>query len=163
MHDGSLGTQTPPAVALSLVCIVLDLIQDLTDTTAGGTRTDQSGPRPRYVQPVNFYNETLQYSCFDRLGGVVSYLNKAYATELAQRLGQEQQQQEPETSATDVVPLMHLMGVPAAGVAGAPPPPLPPPPPAPAPAEQAIVVEMPLPLVASTQSGKRNCAIVEPI
>lgn len=42
-----------------------------------------------YVLPQYFYDGTLVYSHFDRLGGLVSYLNKTFRAELIDMLGEE--------------------------------------------------------------------------
>lgn len=42
---------------------------------------------PDYVLPQNFYDDTLTYRHFDRLGGLVSFLKKTFRTDLLERLG----------------------------------------------------------------------------
>lgn len=41
------------------------------------------------VRPINFYNGSLHYSFYERLGGVVSHLTKAFNQELLDRIGED--------------------------------------------------------------------------
>lgn len=43
---------------------------------------------PDYVLPQNFYDGTLTYSHYDRLGGLFSFLKKTFRTDLVERLGE---------------------------------------------------------------------------
>lgn len=43
---------------------------------------------PDYVLPQNFYDGTLTYNHYDRLGGLVSFLKKTFRTDLVERLGE---------------------------------------------------------------------------
>lgn len=85
MIPGNYGTPTQPAVALSFLCIVLDVLQQKFSGTAAGV--GPAAPIPA-VRPIYFYDGTLSYSSYDRLGGVLSYLTKTYNQELLERIGE---------------------------------------------------------------------------
>lgn len=71
-------THTQPAVALSFLCILLDVLQTM-------FRTSQL---PNCVLNEYFYAGKFYYTHLDRIGGVVSYLNKLYRRELLEKLGE---------------------------------------------------------------------------
>lgn len=73
-------TATQPAVALSLLCILLDIIR-----TTFILECPDDGV---FLPPKAFYDGSLQYFRFDRIGGVLTYLKRIYRDDLAQRLGQ---------------------------------------------------------------------------
>lgn len=83
MIPGNYGTPTQPAVALSFLCIVLDVLQQkFAAAGSGATAPIQA------VRPIHFYDGTLSYSSYDRLGGILSYLTKTYNQELLDRIGE---------------------------------------------------------------------------
>lgn len=81
-------TATQPAVALSLLCILLDIIR----TTFVMECPDEGV----FVPPKAFYDGSLQYFRFDRVGGVLTHLKRIYREDLAQRLGQTDEPSENE-------------------------------------------------------------------
>ncbi|XP_055716688.1 E3 ubiquitin-protein ligase RNF123 [Phlebotomus papatasi] len=74
------ATPTQPAVALSFLCILLDVTRQLLAVEVPQKRTQ--------VDPVNFYNDAFTYFHFDRLGGVLSHLKKVFRTEMIGALGE---------------------------------------------------------------------------
>lgn len=77
----SFSPPTQPAVALSFLCILLDALQtlyanELPDSTA-------------FVTPQTFYDGSLKYFHFDRVGGVLTHLQRHYRAELLARLGSD--------------------------------------------------------------------------
>lgn len=77
----SYAPPTQPAVALSFLCILLDVLQtlyanELPDSTA-------------FVSPQTFYDGSLKYFHFDRVGGVLTHLQRHYRQELMTRLGSD--------------------------------------------------------------------------
>ncbi|GAB0094919.1 E3 ubiquitin-protein ligase RNF123 [Sergentomyia squamirostris] len=76
----SYSSPTQPAVALSFLCILLDVARQL--------MTSEHPKKPVKVDPVNFYNDSFAYFHFDRLGGVLSHLKKVFRTEMINILGE---------------------------------------------------------------------------
>lgn len=72
-------TATQPAVALSLLCILLDILKTnfMMECPDGGI----------FVPPKAFYDGSLQYFRFDRIGGILSHLKRLYRDDLVQQLG----------------------------------------------------------------------------
>lgn len=72
---------TQPAVALSFLCILVD---------CGKTLFAEEHPdKSPYVQPLLFYDGSLKYYHFDRVGGVISYLRKNFRSQMIARLGED--------------------------------------------------------------------------
>lgn len=72
---------TQPAVALSFLCILLDVIQSL--------YANELSECAAFVPPCTFYDGSLQYFHFDRVGGVLTHLQRHYRQELQARLGSD--------------------------------------------------------------------------
>lgn len=77
----SYAPPTQPAVALSFLCILLDVIQLL--------YANELPESSAFVPPQTFYDGSLQYFHFDRVGGVLTHLKRHYRDELLARLGSE--------------------------------------------------------------------------
>lgn len=73
------STPTQPAVALSFLCILLDVTKSLFQT--------ECPDKLIFVKPQHFYDDSFNYSHFDRLGGILSHLKKTYRKELIKVLG----------------------------------------------------------------------------
>lgn len=67
------------SVALSFVCIVLDVVQRQCD--------HNDAPGCLSVDPEHFYRGSLTYTVCDRVGGVLSFLNKTFYSELERHIG----------------------------------------------------------------------------
>ncbi|KAJ6636383.1 E3 ubiquitin-protein ligase, partial [Pseudolycoriella hygida] len=76
---GHFVVPTQPAVALSFLCILLDVLRNLFNE-AIASQSDCISPR-------YFFDGTLSYSHMDRLGGSLSYLRNVYKKELIEALG----------------------------------------------------------------------------
>lgn len=72
---------TQPAVALSFLCILLDVIQSL--------YANELSECAAFVPSRTFYDGSLQYFHFDRVGGVLTHLQRHYRQELQARLGSD--------------------------------------------------------------------------
>lgn len=79
---------TQPAIALSLLCILLDILK-----TTFAMECPDDGV---FIPPKAFYDGSLQYYRFDRIGGVLSHLKRLYRDDLAQRLGLHNESTENE-------------------------------------------------------------------
>lgn len=77
--QGQYVVPTQPAVALSFLCILLEVLRHLFKTE---TQNQKDCISPRY-----FYDGTLKYTHMDRLGGNLSYLRNIYKKELVEMLG----------------------------------------------------------------------------
>lgn len=77
--QGHYVVPTQPAVALSFLCILLDVLRHLFNTE---TTNQKDCISPRY-----FFDSTLKYTHMDRLGGNLSYLRNVYKKELIEVLG----------------------------------------------------------------------------
>lgn len=77
--EGHYTSPTQPAVALSFLCILLDILQTLF--------AEECADSPTIVAPHYFYDGSLKYFHFDRIGGVLSHLNRQHRNELTVRLG----------------------------------------------------------------------------
>lgn len=82
MYAGSLGTQVQSTITLAFICIMLDVLRGQFASNA------LADPEPAHVRPIYFYNRTLSYTSYDRIGGLYSFLAKTYSVELAKRLGE---------------------------------------------------------------------------
>lgn len=74
-------THTQPAVALSFLCILLDVTKNLFH--------NECPDKLIFVKPQHFYDDSFDYQHFDRVGGVLSHLKKTYRRELAKVLGDD--------------------------------------------------------------------------
>ncbi len=74
---------TQPAVALSFLCLLLDVLRNLFNADV----TNQS----TILKPRYFYDGTFKYSHMDRLGGNLSYLRNVYKKELCEALGEQEE------------------------------------------------------------------------
>lgn len=77
----SYGPPTQPAVALSFLCILLDVLQAL--------YANELANCAAFVVPDTFYDGSLKYFHFDRVGGVLTHLQRQYRQQLITRLGSE--------------------------------------------------------------------------
>lgn len=77
--EGHYTSPTQPAVALSFLCILLDVVQTSFFVECNSEKV--------YVLPRNFYDGNLKYFHFDRVGGVLSHLKRHYHHELVAHLG----------------------------------------------------------------------------
>lgn len=51
------------------------------------TALKEDAIRTAFVRPISFYDGSLYYSFYERLGGVVSHLSKVFNQELLDRIG----------------------------------------------------------------------------
>lgn len=79
--EGHYTSPTQPAVALSFLCILLDTAQTLFEQECALSDV--------LVPTRKFYDNSLQYFHFDRVGGVLSHLKRHYRHELIAHLGSE--------------------------------------------------------------------------
>lgn len=84
----SYNNPTQPAIGLSSLCLILDVAKSMHDDeikNAGFAKMF------KYLDVDHryFYDGALVYSNVDRVGGVVSHLNKLYSEELKNTLGDE--------------------------------------------------------------------------
>lgn len=84
MQGGQNNSPTQPAVALSFLCILLDVLQQLF-----AEELEKSADRKCYVTPKNFYDGTFLYNNYDRVGGILVHLRKLYRKELMELLGED--------------------------------------------------------------------------
>lgn len=77
----SYAPPTQPAVALSFLCISLDVLQTL--------YANELPDSAAFVPPHTFYDGSQKYFHFDRVGGVLSHLQRHYREELIARLGSD--------------------------------------------------------------------------
>lgn len=77
----SYAPPTQPAVALSFLCISLDVLQTL--------YANELPDSAAFVPPHSFYDGSQKYFHFDRVGGVLSHLQRHYREELIARLGSD--------------------------------------------------------------------------
>lgn len=77
----SYAAPTQPAVALSFLCILLDVLQTL--------YANELPDSVAFVAPQTFYDGSLNYFHFDRVGGVLTHLQRHYREELVARLGSD--------------------------------------------------------------------------
>ncbi|XP_037034222.1 E3 ubiquitin-protein ligase RNF123 isoform X3 [Bradysia coprophila] len=78
-QQGHYVVPTQPAVALSFLCILLDVSRNL----FGEEVANQS----HCIVPRYFFDGTLRYAHMDRVGGNLSYLRNVYKKELIEALG----------------------------------------------------------------------------
>lgn len=82
----SYAPPTQPAVALSFLCILLDVLQSL--------YVNELSNSSAFIAPQTFYDGSLKYFHFDRVGGVLTHLQRHYHSELMARLGSDHNPQE---------------------------------------------------------------------
>lgn len=75
------STPTQPAVALSFLCILLDVTKSLFHT--------ECPDKLIFVKPQHFYDDSFDYHHFDRVGGILSHLKKTYRKELVKVIGED--------------------------------------------------------------------------
>lgn len=68
-------------VALSFLCILIDVIKQLLE--------EEADEQEVAINPRLFFDGTFQYQHFDRVGGVLSHLYKVHRNDMAQELGSE--------------------------------------------------------------------------
>lgn len=76
------NTTTQPAIGLSLLCLLLDIARDF---------HDKEKPDEEYLM-INtrfFFDGTFNYGASDRVGGVLSHLNKVFKKDLMEALGND--------------------------------------------------------------------------
>lgn len=88
LMEGHYTSPTQPAVALSFLCIILDIVKTL-------LASECSAQKP-YVEASNFYNGRLNYYHFDRVGGVLSHLKRHFHQELIAKLGKDHWHIQPD-------------------------------------------------------------------
>lgn len=80
LSSSNYSTPTQPAVALSFLCILLDVTKSLFHA--------ECPDKLIFVKPQHFYDASFDYHHFDRVGGILSHLRKAYRHELVKVLGE---------------------------------------------------------------------------
>lgn len=78
--QGNHATPTQPAVALSFLCLLLDIIRQLWTTECLN--------KPIIIDAKYFYDGTFKYQNVDRIGGVLSHLRKVHRQEMIEHLGE---------------------------------------------------------------------------
>jgi Kip1 ubiquitination-promoting complex protein 1 len=78
--SSSFTTTTQPAIGLSLLCLILDVAKQLHDSE--NTQQEHLTVDHRF-----FYDGSLTYGQNDRVGGVLSHLNKVFKKDLQEALG----------------------------------------------------------------------------
>lgn len=91
--EGHYTSPTQPAVALSFLCILLDIVKSMFES--------ECCDRKPFVDPSNFYNGCLNYYHFDRVGGVLSYLKRHFHAELVEKLGKHYWYIQPDKNEAD--------------------------------------------------------------
>lgn len=79
--EGHYTSPTQPAVALSFLCILLDIVEMLFER--------ESSTSMAFVQSKKFYDGSHKYFHFDRIGGVLSHLKRHYRHKLIAHLGSD--------------------------------------------------------------------------
>lgn len=106
--EGHYTSPTQPAVALSFLCILLDIIKNFLET--------ECPSRNPFIDPSSFYDGSSNYYHFDRIGGVLSYLKRHYHQELIEKLGRDHwylqpDQMQPTASGPDLNDICELRSV----------------------------------------------------
>lgn len=73
-------TPTQPAVALSFLCILLDVTKNLFQS--------EIPDKLVFIKPIHFYDESFGYNHVDRIGGILSHLKKTFRKDLVKMLGE---------------------------------------------------------------------------
>lgn len=104
--SASFTTTTQPAIGLSLLCLVLDVAKQLHDE-------ENSKQEHLTVNHRLFYDGSFNYGSNDRVGGVLTHLNKVFKKELTETLGVDhepvQQPQESTNFLRDIYSTMFLV------------------------------------------------------
>lgn len=104
--SASFTTTTQPAIGLSLLCLVLDVAKQLHDE-------ENSKQEHLTVNHRLFYDGSFNYGSNDRIGGVLSHLNKVFKKELTEALGADHepvvQPQESTNFLRDIYSTMFLV------------------------------------------------------
>lgn len=95
----TLNTPTQPAIGLSFLCLILDIAKQLYNEECAENPSCSIDSSYLTVKSSYFYDGSLSYSNIDRIGGVISHLNKIYRKELAEALGEGHVQRPQESSA----------------------------------------------------------------
>lgn len=105
MFQASFNTITQPAIGLSLLCLILDIAKQFHDE-------ENSKNEHLTVDDHFFYDGTFHYGQ-DRVGGVLSHLNKVFKKELTDALGEGRepipQPQESTNFLRDIYSTMFLV------------------------------------------------------
>lgn len=105
-------TTTQPAIGLSLLCLFLDIAKQLHDE-------EETYNEHLTVNHRLFYDGTFSYGGNDRVGGVLSHLNKVFKKELIDALGEDhkplEQPQESTNFLRDIYSTMFLVSNNATG------------------------------------------------
>lgn len=80
-NNNANSTPTQPAVALSFLCILLDVTKSLFAA--------ECPDKLIFVKPQHFYDDTFEYHHFDRVGGILSHLKKTFRRDLVKVLGED--------------------------------------------------------------------------
>lgn len=80
-NNNNNSTPTQPAVALSFLCILLDVTKSLFAA--------ECPDKLIFVKPQHFYDDTFDYHHFDRVGGILSHLKKTFRKDLIKVLGED--------------------------------------------------------------------------
>lgn len=86
MLQVSYNSATQPAIGLSLLCLLLDVCKQLYEEEVVGSSKSKDFPYLT-VKHRYFYDGSFGYGNIDRVGGVLSHLNKLYRLELSDALG----------------------------------------------------------------------------
>jgi Kip1 ubiquitination-promoting complex protein 1 len=103
--QASFNTTTQPAIGLSLLCLLLDIAKQLHDEE--NTNEEYLTVNHRF-----FYDGSFSYGSLDRVGGVLSHLNKVFKKELTEALGEDEpipQVQESTNFLHDIYSTMFLV------------------------------------------------------
>jgi Kip1 ubiquitination-promoting complex protein 1 len=76
------STTTQPAIGLSLLCLLLDVARDL-------HKSERGSEKYLKVDYKFFFDGSYFYGSSDRVGGVLSHLNKVFKKELTEALGND--------------------------------------------------------------------------
>lgn len=77
--QGTNASPTQPAIALSFLCIVIEIAKIMWET--------EISEKHVYIDPINFYDNTFKYLNIDRIGGVLSFLRRNLRNDLIASLG----------------------------------------------------------------------------
>lgn len=86
MLQVAFNSATQPAIGLSLLCLLLDVCKQLYEEELVGSSKSMVFPYLT-VNHRYFYDGSFGYGNIDRVGGVLSHLNKLYRLELSNALG----------------------------------------------------------------------------
>jgi hypothetical protein len=92
------NSPTQPAIGLSLLCLILDISKQLYNEECAGSPSSSLDSPYLIVNHRYFYDGSFNYTNVDRIGGVISHLNKVHRRDLSEALGDEFVQRPQETS-----------------------------------------------------------------